>query len=336
MKITDLFEAYPISLARPYVKNWDRSTNEDIFARFKKFQRGNNSYRLYFDFTPNDMSQFNDIRVMEDVFLELKYINDLSLFVEHYWAPTVKNIEFWNKLFSSINIPINTDFQDSTVIQKYKKGMFLSKDGKEFSIGKMFTKAVRVLDRVRKGVDAEEIIPARYDQYVELIDNLRQSFNNGLLLFTNDRFRQGINILEQPLMVVISRHPYDIAGASTGRSWKSCVSLVDGSKRHFIKSDVDEGAMIAYLVTKNDPNITNPVSRIRIQKFYNSENPSSYVFSAIESVYGLELPGFLKFVKRWCEQVSTENPNGLYCTAKTVQYPTNIVKTGRSLRKWYS
>ena len=49
-------------------------------------------------------------------------------------------------------------------------------------------------------------------------------------------------------LIVISRHPYDVAGMSTDRGWKSCMNLVDGINRHYVLRDVKQGSLVAYLI----------------------------------------------------------------------------------------
>jgi hypothetical protein len=74
--------------------------------------------------------------------------------------------------------------------------------------------------------------------------------------------------------IVISKHAYDVAGMSTGRGWRSCMKLSTpddpkgGVNKSYVKCDVEEGSFIAYLVYKNDTNITRPVGRILIKPYY--------------------------------------------------------------------
>ena len=46
-------------------------------------------------------------------------------------------------------------------------------------------------------------------------------------------------------LVVISRHPYDVAGMSTDRGWTSCMSLTDGIYKKYIINDVKGGTIVA-------------------------------------------------------------------------------------------
>ncbi|WAK44614.1 hypothetical protein [Erwinia phage vB_Ea_2910A] len=69
-------------------------------------------------------------------------------------------------------------------------------------------------------------------------------------------------------MVCLSMHPYDIAGMSTDRGWVSCMNLVNGTNKHYIKSEVKTGTLIAYLIDANDKNINKPVARCLLKPFF--------------------------------------------------------------------
>ncbi|GAB5387937.1 MAG: hypothetical protein Alpg2KO_09050 [Alphaproteobacteria bacterium] len=83
--------------------------------------------------------------------------------------------------------------------------------------------------------------------------------------FANDPDRQGGN-----LMMVISRHPYDLIRMSTGRGWQSCMTK-KGMYWEYVPKEVKEGSMVAYLVKQSDPEILDPMSRSTIKPFYNAK-----------------------------------------------------------------
>jgi len=117
--------------------------------------------------------------------------------------------------------------------------------------------------------------------------------------FANDKTRQA----QGSYMVVISRHPYDIAGMSTNRGWTSCMNLKDGINKHYIPIEVKEGTIVAYLVKTTDTDIKNPVARISIKPFI-EENTSIILFGAESTVYGTDVSGFKQTVKSWIDQVN--------------------------------
>lgn len=117
--------------------------------------------------------------------------------------------------------------------------------------------------------------------------------------------------------VVISRHPYDLAGASTDRSWTSCMDLGferinypksrknEGTYRKYVSRDIEEGSLIAYVVPVNElykgPNgetktkLEKPLSRITI-KPHSSNKGDVY---SIGAMYGNKYPEFEKIVEEW-------------------------------------
>lgn len=72
-------------------------------------------------------------------------------------------------------------------------------------------------------------------------------------------------------MVIISRHPHDVAGMSTDRGWTSCMNIRSGVNRHYVLDDVQAGTLIAYLVRKEDTNIKKPSARVLIKPFVETD-----------------------------------------------------------------
>jgi hypothetical protein len=112
--------------------------------------------------------------------------------------------------------------------------------------------------------------------------------------------------------IVISRHPYDVAGMSTDRGWKSCMTLTHtdrktgeeveaGCNQHIVEEDVKAGTLIAYLIAAGDRNIENPIARILIKPFYNEDEG---LLLSIEgsNVYGNAPLIFKDSVGNWVDQ----------------------------------
>lgn len=118
--------------------------------------------------------------------------------------------------------------------------------------------------------------------------------------------------------IVISRHGIDIAGQSTGRSWTSCKTLKDsgGINSHFIWSEIEKGGLVAYLIEADDLNIENPIARIMIGVFINSEDNSDFILYPDTNLYGnYNKKDFLTFVEDWCDDANSKlskNYKGLY------------------------
>jgi hypothetical protein len=131
--------------------------------------------------------------------------------------------------------------------------------------------------------------------------------------FKNDPIRSS----NGEFAVVISRHPYDIAGSSTDRSWTSCMDLGfprinytdkspnTGENRRYVQRDIDEGTLVAYVVTMDElykgPNgeqkvkLQRPLSRILIKP----HGSSPIRFYTVGSTYGSKYPEFTEKIKDW-------------------------------------
>ena len=136
-------------------------------------------------------------------------------------------------------------------------------------------------------------------------------------LFKTDPVR---HIKHPDLAVVISRHPYDIYGMSTGRMWTSCMDLnktgSEGNNCTYIPAEVEHGTLIAYLVPKSEVtekgkvSIKQPISRILLKPMRNEEGELGY---AISQTYGGSMDGFENFVEKWSADnfnSKVRNPEG--------------------------
>jgi hypothetical protein len=122
------------------------------------------------------------------------------------------------------------------------------------------------------------------------------------------------------MQVVISCHPYDIIGMSTGRSWDkhSCMRLDDGVvnkgdkgaySRH-VKNDVAEGTLVAYAIDPNDTNISKPKCRCLIKPFVNSEG--DVLYRRETDIYGNPVPGFNSTVNAFIRKLNADAESGHY------------------------
>ena len=127
-------------------------------------------------------------------------------------------------------------------------------------------------------------------------------FQNLLKEYNNDPTRTSAKQQEEDLLVVISRHPYDIAGQSTGRGWTSCKNLDNGCNMEYVK-DESKGNLIAYLIKSNDKNINKPIARIMIVPFY--DNNLNIKFVPEPNVYGSAgkyNKAFKETVNQWLQE----------------------------------
>lgn len=160
-----------------------------------------------------------------------------------------------------------------------------------------------------------------------LLGSIKTSESESLL----DSFKKDPSRLtkQNNYKVVISRHPYDIAGMSTDRNWRSCMTLgipnviykddknknTDGINKRYVATDIREGSIIAYLVSSSDVNkngkieIRRPLSRILMKPFNNIKDSNDIVYS-LGKIYGAGVSKFSDFVKNWLEVNVNKNTDG--------------------------
>lgn len=123
--------------------------------------------------------------------------------------------------------------------------------------------------------------------------------------FDNDSRRQAT---KKKHSIVISRHPYDVAGMSTDRGWTSCMELGRGVNAHFVPSEINIGTMVAYLIGSDDKNIGSPIARVLIKPFFGREKEGTSedtVFWRADTVYPHNFTAASKFrvvVQKWCNK----------------------------------
>jgi hypothetical protein len=116
--------------------------------------------------------------------------------------------------------------------------------------------------------------------------NFLQKYNN----------EKSVQVTGSDYILVISKHPYDIGGMATDRSWTSCMDLRGGEYSKFVEVDIEEGTMVSYLLDKNDVNINKPIARISIKPYINigDENDVLYGIESESVKYGRQHEGYVK------------------------------------------
>lgn len=84
----------------------------------------------------------------------------------------------------------------------------------------------------------------------------------------------------QKFFVVLSRDVVDIERMSTNRNWRSCLSH-DGDNIDSLHKEIENGTLVTYLVSENDPEINNPLGRILLKPYLRDELPLSKNFFAV-------------------------------------------------------
>jgi hypothetical protein len=144
--------------------------------------------------------------------------------------------------------------------------------------------------------------------------------------YNDDEIRGGSKTKQYS--IVISRHPYDIAGMSTNRGWTSCMNLKGGCNVHKVIKDVEHGSLIAYLINANDKNIQNPLSRILLKPHYKEKSQSKMLKP--DTTYGVSVPGFEETVEDIVDRTINKNSEeGVFSQDDTKVY-YNDGEEGRS------
>ncbi len=136
-----------------------------------------------------------------------------------------------------------------------------------------------------------------------------------LRAFESDLKRKGHKVAQGELVVVISRHPYDVIGMSFDRGWTSCMNLKDSLGKEFLKEAVKAGVLVSYLVKATDANINNPIARILLVPYHREAGGTVLM---PDGSYGDAPASFRKIVSTFCQWANSGSPGGLYAADKNV------------------
>ena len=136
-----------------------------------------------------------------------------------------------------------------------------------------------------------------------------------LRAFESDPKRKGHKVAQGELVVVISRHPYDVIGMSFDRGWTSSMNLKDGSNKKYLKEAVKAGVLVSYLVKATDANINNPIARILLVPYHREAGGTILV---PDGSHGDAPASFRKIVRTFCQWANSGSPGGYYAADKTV------------------
>lgn len=126
-------------------------------------------------------------------------------------------------------------------------------------------------------------------------------------LYAADPLRASSDKAEK--QIVISKHPYDVAGMSTGRSgWESCMNLDHGQNKRYVPSDLRHGTLTAYVTKKGDDNINEPIGRLNLKRF---DSGNHTIYRPEGRGYGSMPHGAIKKIKDWSEEKYPSRP-GMY------------------------
>jgi hypothetical protein len=335
-------EALKPSQFRKYVKAFNKERYAEIFKQIgDDYEHDRNYYRVYIPLKKEKQQGY-----LSDTHQKIeKFLNDNGLEIVDYVEGTAKykseGLARKNDEIENIQIRLvgnNFDEISQVMGKTIQSGVFSKEEALDIS-SKMGLDLIETSSK--GGVSICKIID--YNKFLEeegseirtvKIGQIFQRLKNDELskLFTSDEKRKAIVSTEdEELMVVISRHPYDIAGSDTDRDWTNCMTIgtdksnrltslmdeleiakkkddeeeiyelerkINGYKRNgmnvkYLIHEVKEGSVISYLIKANDKNIESPLGVLNI-KPYNNKKESALFSSG--KIYGVERDDFKKTV----------------------------------------
>lgn len=147
------------------------------------------------------------------------------------------------------------------------------------------TKPVTEDTQTRRNVDAW--LKARgyhvvdYTEGYATDEKAKQKFRIGKLLANTELqapFRDDVTRIAKDTLIVISRDAIDIARMSTARNWTSCMDAHKKSEEFNddISGFIARGGLVAYLIRKNDIDITAPFGRVAVKAYWQKRWGSDY------------------------------------------------------------
>ena len=141
--------------------------------------------------------------------------------------------------------------------------------------------------------------------------------------FNEDPYRTKENTL-----IVISRNTDDIARMSTNRRWVSCLGS-DKELSFRIPAQIEAGVLIAYLISKDDININNPLARCLIKNYYSKETSyetpiekTKTIYHA-SNVYGFPTENFKTVIQEYLDINLNEGKTGIFEADRRLELDRN-------------
>ncbi len=195
-------------------------------------------------------------------------------------------------------------------------------------VGSKPVQPVEPLPAVKKAVEARGYLVDNYLAGIAIQQDGKRTIRIGKLLskdkdilriFESDPKRKSHKVAQGELMVVISRHPYDVIGMSFDRGWTSCMNLKNGSNKKYLKGAVKAGVLVSYLVKSTDANINNPIARILLVPYHREAGGTVLV---PDNSYGDAPASFRKIVSTFCAWANSGSSDGVYEAVEGVYLDT--------------
>lgn len=245
--------------------------------------------------------------------------------------------------FIYLNKSLPEDFELKSI--EYLEGKF-KVNNREYNIGKILNELKSNVNKIQnsnniKNFHGDGILT---DDYIDLhLNNIDKYLKN---------FNTRPNIKDVECQVVISRDPYDIAGMSTDRKWHSCMELKNenenyderirntnegGCYRYYVKNDLIEGSLIAYLIDKDDREIEEPHARVLIKPYINRQgdqiflSPEARVYKDDTLIDSVLANKFLVIVDDWAKEQQKDLKGKFYANPNLYYDGKSSIFAGKSL-----
>jgi len=239
------------------------------------------------------------------------------------WYPTYKLL--WDDLFgvgvNRISIPLNKSkitLPETTPLMEEINSIFVSVGYKINSFEDYLNNKVYKISDTKNPMKIGKLLSKINEELFEKYDTDTE----------RKEWKDKIENSNKGLKIVISRHPYDLLGMSSGRDWTSCMKLgtikdevyreimckvtgrdnsgweEEGKFKDKIQEDIKNGVLIAYVVDIDDNNINNPKARLLIKPYiedtyYGKYNPPVWYPST--KIYGSYVENFRDSVGAWLD-----------------------------------
>jgi hypothetical protein len=262
-----------------------------------------------------------------ELYAELKHLK----YDRHRWAKIFNNkyrvyIPFEGDTVNrtpNTRVALSIENYGNWKVTDYVAGIATRTIKKEIAVDKLLSKNQDLLEKwkanqsdkdviafvEKMGYDIDKGIATKWEEQKQNIGKiLKDGVDEGkirstiLSTYMNDPARASSST---DLVIVISRHPKDIAGMSTDRGWTSCMNLDQGGKKEYVPIEIVQGSIIAYLIKQSDKDIENPIARILIKPFINAKH--EIALGVQNKIYGTAPENFSKIVVDWIDKVNESN-----------------------------
>lgn len=358
----------PLSVAKDYYRLWIRSNGKNRYATlFEQFTQKRPAYRIYLPIAKHLRvnTLFSTVEIdLINAFHKNGNRYDLVDYYEGKVLDTkngqIKNItKALNDLNSDALKQAVSQASRTQIMDKVRSAFYtIAGEGK----GKKVSRYAPYDAENRSEAQGEitDNMDVIWDRKTNKSRKVDRSFIEGLgwteidaliSAYASDPTRENASASNADLAIVISRHPYDVASASTGRQWNSCLNLgiagtphpAPGCNAHRVPASVQFGSIVAYAIRADDGNIRHPICRATIMPFINTADKDDIILdvSSNSSAYGKWPPGFEYVLRKWLNMVNHGNKGGTYKLLSREPYADRgddrnmpAVSQDKDMKKW--